>query len=603
MVLVSKKGGLVRKYTQKKALSDEKKGALEEAYASFKVPVKNELTSTEATLWLIFLYYWFGSVIYTVGMEEWATVDALYFLTSTMTTVGDARHEPTSQGSRVVTLFWAVAGVGLVAAGLIELFEVIAEARDRLYRRTKQLLLKLALVGKGEMSEGEAKEVAAIAQRQAQAKKRRSTRVQRLSRVRLSGMRLSSGERLSGVLEGVLEETKDGEPAGQEGALENNLKKASATSIEAEAASSPVHPMQSDSAKALLRIAAASAMFYSATGCLLALVEGWPLGDGIYYAVIVSSTIGLGDVTPETDLGKVLGVLFIPAAVVFASVQFTSFAHAVREVSLILEDDPLEELLAKDLSLEGLLAMDEDGDGEITEYEFIRFMLVSADPGGAAAMDEDGDGEITEYEFIRFMLVSADLADAGVLDALHQRFAELDTDGSGALTADDLRLEPLGMPQPERGTLSSAVEGAVESWAAAVAALPPSELAIARSSTALLADTSSAAPGPAAAASLRPSDKGHGRSRISRESSGAPSREARPVASGGREANQAPSQAPSPGGQGYSPGGEVKRPGGTKSSKKAASATGREARSIPRKKPLRGQASRDAAPQTNIELI
>jgi len=574
MVLVSKKGGLVRKYTQKKALSDEKKGALEEAYASFKVPVKNELTSTEATLWLIFLYYWFGSVIYTVGMEEWATVDALYFLTSTMTTVGDARHEPTSQGSRVVTLFWAVAGVGLVAAGLIELFEVIAEARDRLYRRTKQLLLKLALVGKGEMSEGEAKEVAAIAQRQAQAKKRRSTRVQRLSRVRLSGMRLSSGERLSGVLEGVLEETKDGEPAGQEGALENNLKKASATSIEAEAASSPVHPMQSDSAKALLRIAAASAMFYSATGCLLALVEGWPLGDGIYYAVIVSSTIGLGDVTPETDLGKVLGVLFIPAAVVFASVQFTSFAHAVREVSLILEDDPLEELLAKDLSLEGLLAM-----------------------------DEDGDGEITEYEFIRFMLVSADLADAGVLDALHQRFAELDTDGSGALTADDLRLEPLGMPQPERGTLSSAVEGAVESWAAAVAALPPSELAIARSSTALLADTSSAAPGPAAAASLRPSDKGHGRSRISRESSGAPSREARPVASGGREANQAPSQAPSPGGQGYSPGGEVKRPGGTKSSKKAASATGREARSIPRKKPLRGQASRDAAPQTNIELI
>ena len=40
-----------------------------------------------------------------------------------------------------------------------------------------------------------------------------------------------------------------------------------------------------------------------------------------------------------------------------------------------------------DLSLEALLAMDEDGDGEIDEYEFIRFMLVSADMASAELLD------------------------------------------------------------------------------------------------------------------------------------------------------------------------------------------------------------------------
>ena len=34
-------------------------------------------------------------------------------------------------------------------------------------------------------------------------------------------------------------------------------------------------------------------------------------------------------------------------------------------------------------------------------------------------MDTDGDGEITEFEFIRFMLASTDLADVDVLDAIH----------------------------------------------------------------------------------------------------------------------------------------------------------------------------------------
>jgi len=38
------------------------------------------------------------------------------------------------------------------------------------------------------------------------------------------------------------------------------------------------------------------------------------------------------------------------------------------------------------------------------------------------ALDEDGDLSVSEYEFLRFMLSSADLVDAEALDSLHKRF-------------------------------------------------------------------------------------------------------------------------------------------------------------------------------------
>ena len=43
------------------------------------------------------------------------------------------------------------------------------------------------------------------------------------------------------------------------------------------------------------------------------------------------------------------------------------------------------------------------------------------------------------------MLMQADIIDSGVMDSLHDRFQALDEDGSGCLTAADLKMEPLGL--------------------------------------------------------------------------------------------------------------------------------------------------------------
>ncbi len=43
-------------------------------------------------------------------------------------------------------------------------------------------------------------------------------------------------------------------------------------------------------------------------GILVALVEGWPLTDGVYFAFVSGLTIGYGDLVPKAPLARVLAV-------------------------------------------------------------------------------------------------------------------------------------------------------------------------------------------------------------------------------------------------------------------------------------------------------
>jgi Ion channel len=46
----------------------------------------------------------------------------------------------------------------------------------------------------------------------------------------------------------------------------------------------------------------------AALGVAVALVEGWPLGDGLYFAFVSGLTIGYGDLVPKAPLARVLAV-------------------------------------------------------------------------------------------------------------------------------------------------------------------------------------------------------------------------------------------------------------------------------------------------------
>ena len=46
----------------------------------------------------------------------------------------------------------------------------------------------------------------------------------------------------------------------------------------------------------------------AALGVTVALIECWPLGDGLYFAFVSGLTIGYGDLVPKAPLARVLAV-------------------------------------------------------------------------------------------------------------------------------------------------------------------------------------------------------------------------------------------------------------------------------------------------------
>ena len=41
------------------------------------------------------------------------------------------------------------------------------------------------------------------------------------------------------------------------------------------------------------------------------IVEEWTLLDSLYFSVITASTVGFGDFTPETDIGKIYTMIYV----------------------------------------------------------------------------------------------------------------------------------------------------------------------------------------------------------------------------------------------------------------------------------------------------
>ena len=72
-----------------------------------------------------------------------------------------------------------------------------------------------------------------------------------------------------------------------------------------------------------------------ALGCLIGLLEGWSMGDAIYFTYVTGLTIGYGDLVPRHALSRVLTALIGLSGVlltgIFAAIGVRALQKAVDE--------------------------------------------------------------------------------------------------------------------------------------------------------------------------------------------------------------------------------------------------------------------------------
>ena len=139
-------------------------------------------------------------------------------------------------------------------------------------------------------------------------------------------------------------------------------------------------------------------------------MEGWSIVEGLYWLVITGTTIGLGDRSPDHEISKLYCIFYIPMAVAFGG----AFVGRIATSYVDRRNDALEaQFLSRALSESDISAMDTNRDNMVHKDEFLVYMLKTL-------------GHVEQED----------------MDRILELFDQLDKNGSGSLTKDDIRFIP-----------------------------------------------------------------------------------------------------------------------------------------------------------------
>jgi len=79
------------------------------------------------------------------------------------------------------------------------------------------------------------------------------------------------------------------------------------------------------------RIGLIAALYIVFSATVFHYLEGWAWLDSFYFVVVTLSTVGYGDISPKTDLGKLFTIFFIILGIVIFSAAITNITTKARK--------------------------------------------------------------------------------------------------------------------------------------------------------------------------------------------------------------------------------------------------------------------------------
>ena len=151
------------------------------------------------------------------------------------------------------------------------------------------------------------------------------------------------------------------------------------------------------------------------------------VNDALWFMIVTFSTVGYGDYSPNTNVGKAITVIAILCGVIFMSMPITivgnNFAFVLEEkekLAVVLSIQ--QHLIDRNMRAENILDLfneiDENLDGAIDYKEFKHFIVklgVSLRPSSLRRLfqvfDEDNSGRVTCKEFCHLIFPDVDAVD------------------------------------------------------------------------------------------------------------------------------------------------------------------------------------------------
>lgn len=131
--------------------------------------------------------------------------------------------------------------------------------------------------------------------------------------------------------------------------------------------------------------------------------------DAYYMSVITLTTVGFGDHSPRSFMGRAFGICWMIFGVI-------STAHLITTAGEFFHQEGL-------------------GQGQHFKLEVSEEKLVQ----DFGEVDHDGKGYFTQAEFMEYILLKYKLVETDDLELIRRHFEELDKNGNGHITHDEVR--------------------------------------------------------------------------------------------------------------------------------------------------------------------